>query len=129
MKYTIVIQCSSERRSLHRSAVEFVRALLAAGHGVERLFFYGEGVLVTNCASVYPQDETDLLGAWQSLISEHRLDAVVCIAAAIKRGILDEVESQRYGRAAAVLPSCFALSGLGQLVEAMATSDRVVSFS
>lgn len=129
MKYTIVIQCSAERRSLHRSAIEFARAALAAGHEIERLFFYGEGVLIANGASVYAQDETDLLNSWRTLIADYQLDAVVCVAAAIKRGILDEAESQRYAKSAALLPEGFVLSGLGQLVEAMAISDRVVSFT
>lgn len=129
MNFTLLIQCSYDRRSLHLSALEFARAVLRNGHNIQRVFFYGEGIWIANGSVVPPQDETDLLQEWQALIAEHELDAVVCIAAALKRGILDQAESKRYDKEAAVLSPGFQLSGLGQLVEAMASSDRVITFT
>ncbi len=128
MKYTIVVQCPVSQRSLHQCALRFVEALLRKGHRVERVFFYGDGVLLANACAVPGQDELDTLKAWQTLISTHGLDVVVCIAAALKRGILDDTERSRYEKPAAVLPQGFELSGLGQLVEAMAKSDRTMTF-
>ena len=70
----------------------------------------------------------DLPAAWREFIERHQLDAVVCIAAALRRGLLDSQEAQRYGRPAATLASGYSLSGLGQLHEAAQQADRLVCF-
>src|SRR5690606_12802586 len=101
---------------------------LAQGHEVYRVFFYHDGVQASNALSTPPQDEFDLLKAWQKLIEQHDLDAVSCVASALKRGVLDAREAHRYEKPAATLAEGFVLSGLGQLVDASLQSDRVVSF-
>jgi Uncharacterized conserved protein involved in intracellular sulfur reduction len=53
---------------------------------------------------------------------------VVCIAAALRRGVLDDAEASRYQRPAVNLPKPWELSGLGQLHEAAQTADRLVCF-
>ncbi|MDT4886895.1 putative sulfurtransferase DsrE [compost metagenome] len=52
----------------------------------------------------------------------------MCIAAALRRGVLNAEESQRYGRPADNLAAGWELSGLGQLHEAAQMADRLVSF-
>ena len=42
------------------------------------------------------QDETNLQTAWEKLIEEHDLDAVACVTSALKRGIIDSQEANRY---------------------------------
>ena len=76
------------------SAYQFARALLQEGHSIHRLFFYGEGVHNLNAQAITPQGEFDLPTAWQALIKEHHIDSVVCIAAAVRRGLLDEKEKK-----------------------------------
>ncbi len=117
--------CSSQAPD---SAYRFARAALAAGHSVKRIFFYGDGVFNATAYSCPPQDEVPLVQRWQALAAEHNIDLVVCIAAAVKRGILDENEAKRYGLSGSSLASGFALSGLGQLVDAALESDRLISF-
>ena len=59
-----------------------------------------------------------------------RCDASHCIAAAQRRGILDEGEAKRHGKgdgAANIAPG-FRISGLGQLIEAGIEADRLVVF-
>ncbi|MCK5275745.1 MAG: DsrE family protein, partial [Alphaproteobacteria bacterium] len=51
------------------------------------------------------------------LAEEHNLDLVVCVAAALRRGIKDDI-----------LAPGFRISGLGQLIEAGIVSDRLVTF-
>jgi tRNA 2-thiouridine synthesizing protein D len=75
-----------------------------------------------------PQDEFNLQKAWQRLAQDHHLDLVVCIAAALRRGILDESEAKRYDKQSHNLATEFCISGLGQLVEAAVVSDRLICF-
>jgi len=51
------------------------------------------------------------------LAEEHSVDLVVCVAAALRRGIVDDN-----------LAAGFRISGLGQLVESGIRSDRLVTF-
>lgn len=75
-----------------------------------------------------PQDEEKLTANWSRLAADHAIDLVVCIASALKRGVLDEPEAHRYNKSSATIASGFAISGLGQLVDATAASDRVITF-
>ncbi|MNR63986.1 putative sulfurtransferase DsrE [compost metagenome] len=53
---------------------------------------------------------------------------MVCIAAALRRGVLNEEEAQRYQRSAASVEAPWALSGLGQLHDAIQDADRLICF-
>ena len=53
---------------------------------------------------------------------------MVCIAAAQRRGLLDENEAKRQGKDADNIAPGFRISGLGQLIEAGIQSDRLVTF-
>lgn len=128
MKFAIVVlsppQAPSARRALH-----FCEALLARGHELSRLFLYRDGVHNASHAVVSGQDESDLPARWRELIEHHQIDAVVCIAAALKRGLLDENEARRYEREGAVnVRAPWQLSGLGQLHEAAQDADRLLCF-
>jgi tRNA 2-thiouridine synthesizing protein D len=126
--FTIVIHGAPYTSQAAYSALHFCRALLTAGHSVYRLFFYQDGVHNASALIVPPQDELHLPQAWQELVVGNGIDAVVCVASALKRGILDEGEAGRYGKVAASLLPGFTIGGLGQLVEATLCSDRVVNF-
>lgn len=127
MKFAIAVFAPAHSPASRR-ALRFSQAVLAQGHTIERLFFYQDGVHSASANVVSPQDEIDVAAQWRLFISEHALDAVVCIAAALRRGVLDEQEAARYHRPAANLPAPWVLSGLGQLHEAAQTADRLVSF-
>lgn len=127
MKFTIALFAPPTSPGCRR-ALRFAEAVLAEGHEIVRLFFYSEGVLSASANIVSPQDETDLSAQWRDFIAHHELDGVVCIAAALRRGVLDAQEAQRYSRPAANLVNGWALSGLGQLHEAIQLSDRLVCF-
>jgi tRNA 2-thiouridine synthesizing protein D len=127
MKFAIAVYAPAHSPASRR-ALQFARALLAQGHELTRVFFYQDGVHSASANVVTPQDETDVAGQWRSFVSEHGIDAVVCIAAALRRGVLNEEEARRYERPAANLPQPWQLSGLGQLHEAAQQADRLVSF-
>lgn len=128
MKFSIVIHGAPWNSASALSALRFAETTLATGHDIYRLFFYQDGVCNGALFSVPPQDETDIPARWQQLIEQNNIDAVVCAASALKRGILDEAEADRYDKAAASLRPGFSVSGLGQLVDAIQQSDRVVNF-
>lgn len=95
-----------------RSALEFARAVLASGHRISRLFFYRDAVQLASQLRVTPQDELDITAEWQQFIQTNQLDAVVCIAAALRRGVLNEAEAQRWNRPVANTDAPWELSGL-----------------
>ncbi|MDY6890976.1 MAG: sulfurtransferase complex subunit TusD [Pseudomonadota bacterium] len=128
MKFTLVVHCAPYQGAAADTALRFARALLAGGHELYRVFFYREGVHNASALASPPRDEHSLPLAWQRLAQEYQLDLVVCVAAALRRGILDENEAKRHEKPAANLASGFELSGLGQLSEALIQSDRVLTF-
>ena len=127
MKFVISVLSASTAPSTRR-ALRFAQAALAAGHEIVRVFFYQDGVLTASNNLVVAQDQSDIAQQWQAFIAEHQLDAVVCIAAALRRGVLDQAEAQRYQREAVNLAAGYQLSGLGQLHDGLQHADRFISF-
>lgn len=128
MKYSLLILAAPDSPGNYQ-AYCFAKALLAAGHEIYRLFFYHQGVYSGNQLVATPQDELNLPAMWQSLCETEQLDAVVCIASAIRRGVLNSTEAERQQKPAANLANGFDLSGLGQWADALSHSDRIISFA
>jgi len=72
-------------------------------------------------------DEFDLVRAWQKLARDKSITLNVCVSAALRRGISDEVIQSNLGDTPR-LQSNFTFSGLGALAEALLVCDRVVQF-
>lgn len=128
MKITVAIYAAPLHTPANFTALQYCRALLEGGHTLHRLFFYGNGVHTATTLCTPPQDELNLPSEWQALIREYQLDAVVCIAAALRRGVLNKQEATRYEKSCHNLAAEYELSGLGQLIEAAVASDRVITF-
>jgi tRNA 2-thiouridine synthesizing protein D len=128
MIFSLAVYSAPYSSQASYSAYQFAVAALNQGHSVHRVFFYQDGVHNATCLAAPPQDEFNLQQAWQRLAKDHNLDLVVCIAAALRRGILDEGEAKRYDKPSHNVASEFTISGLGQLVEAAVISDRLISF-
>ncbi|WP_444897636.1 sulfurtransferase complex subunit TusD [Microbulbifer sp. SSSA005] len=128
MKFSLAIYSAPHSTQSSSSALRFAKALLEQGHEIYRVFFYCDGVQNSNAIAAPPQDETDLTSEWQALGHQHQLDLVVCIAAAQRRGVLNQREAKRLERPAANLAEGFELAGLGQLTDAVANSDRLITF-
>ncbi|WP_331345797.1 sulfurtransferase complex subunit TusD [Cellvibrio sp. UBA7661] len=128
MVFSLAVYSAPYSSQASYTAYQFATALLNQGHHLHRVFFYQDGVHNASNLTIQPQDEFDLQRAWQELAKNHNLDIVVCIAAALKRGIIDEREAQRYNKASHNLVNGFSISGLGQLIEAAAISDRLINF-
>lgn len=123
----LVLDAPWSRQSAH-TALRFARAAVSRGHRVSRVFFYADGVHAGSAITTPPQDETDVTQEWRELALAHGIELIVCIAAALRRGVLDTGERDRYEKAAANLDPAFVLSGLGQLAESALHADRLVTF-
>ena len=117
MKFGILINEGPFTHQASDSAYRFTEAALARGHEIYRVFFYNDGVYNGNRLSESPTDDRNLVSLWSKLGLEHNIDLVVCVAAALRRGIKDEV-----------LAEGFRISGIGQLIEAGMQADRLVVF-
>ena len=129
MNFALAVYGAPYSSQASSSALRFARAATAAGHEIERVFFYHDGVTVANASIVAPHDESDLPGEWTALAGEHKFELAVCIAASLKRGIVNESEQQRYETPGATLKPGFEIVGLGQLIDAVLNSDRLLTFA
>lgn len=128
MIFSLAVYSAPYSSQASYSAYQFAVATLSQGHNLYRVFFYQDGVHNATSLAAPPQDEFNLQQAWQRLAKDHNLDLVVCIAAALRRGLLDEGEAKRYAKPSHNIADEFTISGLGQLVEAAVISDRLISF-
>jgi tRNA 2-thiouridine synthesizing protein D len=128
MKFGILVNEGPYTHQASDSAYQFTKAALEKGHEIFRVFFYHDGVNNATRLTTPPQDDRNIVNRWSKLAEDHKLDMVVCVAAAQRRGIVDEGEAKRNGKDATNLAPGFRISGLGQLVEAGIQSDRMVVF-
>ncbi len=128
LTYALLVLASPTAGHGSLTAARFARALLARGHRLQRVFFLDNGTLTGLATAVTPQDEQSPLQQWAQLAEEHQTELVLCISSALKRGLLDATEATRHERAAATVHPAFELGGLGLLVEAAQTADRLVTF-
>lgn len=128
MKLGILVNEGPYTHEASDTAYQFVKAALAKGHEVFRVFFYHDGVNNASRLTVPPQDDRNIVKRWSELAQQHGLDLVVCIAAAQRRGLMDASEAKRNGKDADNIAPGFRISGLGQLIEAGIEADRLVVF-
>ena len=128
MIFSLSIYAAPYTSQASDSAYRFALALLENGHTLHRVFFYQDGVHTASALSTPPQDEIHFTQNWQALAQQHKIDLVVCIAAALKRGLLNQQEASRYDKPVFNLAKGFEISGLGQLVDAAVMSDRLITF-
>jgi tRNA 2-thiouridine synthesizing protein D len=117
MKFGILVNEGPYQHEAADTAYQFAKAALDKGHQIHRVFFYHDGVNNSNKLTEPPQDDRHIVNRWSELAQKHGIDLVVCVAAALRRGIQDEI-----------LAPGFRISGLGQLVESGVQADRLVVF-
>ena len=117
MKLGILVNEGPFTHQASDTAYQFTKAALEKGHEIVRVFFYHDGVNNSNKQADPPSDDRNLVTLWSELGQEHGVELVVCVAAAMRRGINDDL-----------LAAGFKISGLGQLVEAGIIGDRLVTF-
>ena len=117
MKFGILINEGPYTHQASDSAYRFAVAALARDHEIKCVFFYGDGVYNANRLAEPRSDDRNLISLWSKLGNENGIDLAVCVTAALRRGMSEEV-----------LEKGFRIAGLGQLVDAGIQADRLVVF-
>jgi tRNA 2-thiouridine synthesizing protein D len=128
MRFAIQVNASLYQSNTGFSAYQFINAALAQGHEVLRVFFYHEGIYHAFKHNTPPDDEINLTSCWSELAENQKIDLVVCISAAQRRGLLYADEAERRNKQDHDLAMGFRIGGLGQWVEALLEADRVIVF-
>jgi tRNA 2-thiouridine synthesizing protein D len=128
MIYSLLVLSSPASGHGARTAAAFARCLLSRGHQLYRVFFLDAGTEAGSSVAVLPQDEADRLRPWIDLSEQHGVELVLCISSALKRGMLDENGARRHEKIGPTAHPAFIVSGLGQLHDAAANSDRLITF-
>lgn len=89
-----------------------------------RVFFYQDGVSVANALQWVPDDQRNLTSEWQKL----GIQLPICVSAALARGITDAENAQRHNIHTHNLAQGFELVGLGELADAVQSTERLVQF-
>ena len=128
MIYSLLILSSPVSGHCVRTAADFARGLIGRGHTLYRVFFLDAGTVAGASGCVFPQDEEDPFTLWESLATTHGVELVLCISSALRHGMLDSSEATRHDRGHATIRPLFTVAGLGQLIDACAYSDRLITF-
>ncbi len=128
MKYGILVNEGPYTHQASDTAYKFTEAALRAGHEIVRVFFYHDGVNNGTRLSVPPQDDRNISERWSALATEHGVELILGVAAAQRRGLLDEDEAKRASKDSNNMAPGFQISGLGQLIDAGIQADRLIVF-
>ncbi len=128
MKFGILVNEGPYTHQASDSAYHFIEAALRAGHEIVRVFFYQDGVNNGTRLSVPPQDDRNISDRWSALAQQHEVELILCVAAAQRRGLLDDDEARRAGKDSTNMAAGFQISGLGQLIDAGVQADRFIVF-
>ena len=126
--YTLVITGAPYSSQAPQTALLFARAALAAGHTLDRIFLYGDGVHLASALSAPPSDETHWPVEWAKFLKENAIPGFACIASALRRGLVNDAEQKRYELPASNLLDPFIIAGLGEWVEGTMASSRIIYF-
>ena len=128
MKYALLVLDSPSSGTASATAARFAEALISRGHELNQVFFLDAGADTGLTSRVAMQGELDTVGLWRSVAAKHGVQLVVCVASALRRGVIDATEADRHEKPGPTLDKAFSIGGLGRLVEASAEADRLVTF-
>jgi len=128
MIYSLLITSSPSSGQSSATALRFAVAVISRGHQIHRVFFLDEGTIAGMSTVITAQDEADTTQQWSELAQDHNVELILCVSSALKRGLLDATEAERYEKDAVTVHPAFEIAGLGQLVDASLESDRLITF-
>lgn len=120
-------------------ALRFAVAAQKANKQIEQVFFYQDAVLIGHAHIQIPANEPNIQAEWLNWSKESGITLHLCIAACLRRGIMNTEEAIRHQKqsqenankdmtAARTLKNGFAMSGLGQFTAACINSDATLTF-
>ena len=111
-----------------RNAIEYCKALILKSQTISQIFFYQDAVLLASSLLVPAQDEFDAQQKWIELAKEYNIELKVCVAAAIRRGVLNDADCKRYNKTQSNVHDAFSIVGLGDFLTTMDNCDKQVTF-
>lgn len=110
-------------------ALEFSKKLILHGHNICSIFFYYNGVYDTNKYNLKNNNEMFLAEAWYNFHIKSKVGLFVCMNSAIKRNIVNKVESMRFFRKdISNLHKGFKFSSLEHLMYNIILCDKFIQF-
>jgi tRNA 2-thiouridine synthesizing protein D len=123
MQNTLALVVTTPPNSnLTTTAINLVKTAVEKGVAIVGVFFYQDGVLNAAKHLSIPTDEYQTLQHWQQLNREFDVPLYLCVTAAEKRGLTDEIGKNENSN----IDQAFTVSGLGELVELTCKAERVV---
>ena len=123
MIFTIAVLGGPYDSQANLHAFKFAQSVIENGHHINCVFFFHEGVSVAHKQRELNQDEFDYNKAWTELSTEYLVELNVCVASGGRRG---EIKNET---SSSTLAEGFELVGLGQLVDAISSSDKYIEFA
>lgn len=127
-EYSVLITTSPFHGDSAIRALAFIEGAIANGDTINNIFFYGDGVYHTNNLMLQTGDSHFAHGDWKHLATNHDIQLLVCITAAVKRGIVSQQEAHENGIGFANLHAPFEQAGLGEFFTALHECKRLVQF-
>ena len=125
MRYVLMVRQPNYGSQGAFLAYQFACALIEQGHQISQIFFSQAGVTNGNAFSYPANDEFNLLQAWQALAKNHQIPLHLCIAAAQRRGVVDQMTAAQPQQCN--LAEGFIAAGLGEFSKAVLQADRVIT--
>lgn len=110
------------------AALAYCQALVRTHNTLTSVFFYQDGVLLGHANTQFGPNAYSLAQAWQTFIARYQINATLCTASAVRRGIFDQHSAQQYNIGATTMAPHFKPGGLGEWAEAIRHSERAISF-
>ncbi|MBR0573571.1 MULTISPECIES: sulfurtransferase complex subunit TusD [Pasteurellaceae] len=126
MRYVVAVKSPVYGSQGSALAYQFIKTLLENNYSISQVFFFQEGISNANKLVNPATDEINLVEKWQYLATSYRLSLHLCIAAAQRRGVVDETTTPLHTQTN--LAEGFVLAGLGEFSQAVLTADRLVTF-
>ncbi len=126
MRYVIAVKSPVYGSQGSALAYQFTKTLLENNYPISQVFFFQDGISNANKLVSPATDEINLVEKWQYLAQSYCLSLHLCIAAAQRRGVVDEsiTPTQTQNN----LAEGFVLAGLGEFSQAVLQADRLVTF-
>ena len=129
MTFNLLITGSPFTSLACHQALKFAQAAVVSNHQIHQVFFYQDAVLIANALIHMPSNEDNIQADWLAWSSSQQLPLNVCIAACLRRGIMDASEAKRHEKQhTGNLHAGFSLSGLGEFAVGCRNSEQTLTF-
>ncbi|MCC2615750.1 sulfurtransferase complex subunit TusD [Aestuariibacter halophilus] len=127
-RFTLLVTTAPYDDQGPSTALRFAQSVIKSDHQLAGVFFYAQGVGTANQLLLPPSDESNLHQQWSEFSRQHNVPLQVCVTAGNRRGVVSHTEAQEAGLEQYNLALPFDQVGLGELMQLLADSDRVVQF-